>query len=137
MKQIFKKFSIAATISLALMALLVGLTSHQPVYADAKSDACQGVNLATGGGTAGCGTAAQSNGSVDKLLSTIINILSLVVGVIAVIMIIIGGMRFVLSGGDSNNTNSARNSIIYSIVGLVIVALAQVIVHFVLNRVQS
>lgn len=84
-----------------------------------------------------CESAQDPNGSVNRILTTIINVFSLVVGIIAVIMIIIGGIRFVLSGGDSNNVSAARNTIIYAIVGLVVVALAQVIVHFVLNRVQG
>ena len=84
-----------------------------------------------------CAASQDPNGSVNRILTTIINVFSLVVGIIAVIMIIIGGIRFVLSGGDSNNVSAARNTIIYAIVGLVVVALAQVIVHFVLNRVQG
>ncbi len=87
--------------------------------------------------TASCAAATNPNGSVNRLLTTVINIFSLVVGVIAVIMIIIGGIRFVLSGGDSANVTAARNSILYAIVGLVIVALAQVIVHFVLARIST
>jgi hypothetical protein len=74
---------------------------------------------------------------VNSLLVTIINVFSLVVGIIAVIMIIIGGIRFILSGGDSANVTSARNTILYAIVGLVVVALAQVIVHFVLTKVAT
>ena len=59
----------------------------------------------------------------------------LVVGVIAVIMIIIGGLRYITSGGDSNNTKGAKDTILYAIIGLVVVAMAQVIVKFVLNKV--
>ncbi len=48
-------------------------------------------------------------------------------------MIIINGLRFITSGGDSNAVSSAKKGILYAIVGLVIVALAQFIVRFVLN----
>ena len=81
-----------------------------------------------------CTTGKDASDSINKLLITIINVFSLVVGIIAVIMIIIGGIRFVLSGGDSANVSAARNTILYAIVGLIIVALAQVIVHFVLAQ---
>jgi hypothetical protein len=52
-------------------------------------------------------------------------------------MIIVAGFRFVVSGGDSSNVASAKNSIIYIIIGIVVVALAQIIVHFVLYNVSK
>jgi hypothetical protein len=56
---------------------------------------------------------------------------------VAVIMIIVGGLKYITSGGDSNNVSSAKSTIIYAIIGLVVVALAQFIVQFVLNKVTS
>jgi cytochrome bd-type quinol oxidase subunit 2 len=73
----------------------------------------------------------------QTLLNTVINIFSLVVGVIAVIMIIVGGLRYITSGGDSGKVSAAKTTIIYALVGLVIVALAQLIVHFVLSQASS
>jgi hypothetical protein len=49
-------------------------------------------------------------------------------------MIIWGGFKYITSGGDSNNVSGAKNTIIYAIIGLVIVALAQLIVHFVISQ---
>lgn len=74
---------------------------------------------------------------INDIIAVVINIFSLVVGVIAVIMIIIGGLKYITSGGDSGNVTSAKNTILYAIVGLVIVALAQFIVRFVLSRISS
>jgi hypothetical protein len=51
-------------------------------------------------------------------------------------MIVIGGLLYVIAAGDSTKTARARNTIIYALVGLIIVALAQVIVHFVLSNIQ-
>lgn len=87
--------------------------------------------------TASCPEATNSNDSVNKIITTVINIFSLIVGVVSVIMIIIGGLRYITSGGDSGNVTNAKNTILYAIVGLVIVALAQIIVHFVLSRVSN
>lgn len=87
---------------------------------------------------AGQCTAVASEGSTDKVndtVSLIINIFSWVVGVVAVIMIIVGGFKYITSGGDSGKITSAKNSIIYAIIGLVIVALAQIIVQFVLTKI--
>jgi hypothetical protein len=92
--------------------------------------ACQGL-----GAGSGSGCSKTSGSGLSSLVSDALNILSLIIGVAAVFMIVIGGFRFVVSGGDSNATASARNTIIYALVGLVVAAFAQFIVHFVLNRV--
>jgi hypothetical protein len=76
----------------------------------------------------------ESTERLNGLIKTIINIVSIVVGVVAVIMIVFGGLRYITSGGDSSNVSSAKNTIIYAIVGLVVVALAQFIVRFVLDK---
>ena len=73
----------------------------------------------------------------SDLLKRIINIISVIVGVIAVIMIIIGGFRYITSGGSSEKVTAAKNTLLYAIIGLVIVALAQVIVRFVLTKTTS
>ena len=70
----------------------------------------------------------------SNLLKRIINIISVVVGVVAVIMIIIGGFRYITSAGSSERVTAAKNTILYALIGLVIVALAQVIVRFVLTK---
>ena len=57
-----------------------------------------------------------------------------VVGIAAVVMIIIGGLRYVTSNGDSGQVGNAKNTILYAVVGLVVVALAQVIVRFVVAK---
>lgn len=66
------------------------------------------------------------------LIQRIINIFSIVVGAVSVIMIIIGGFRYIISGGDSTGVSGAKNTILYAIVGLVIVLFSQVLVRFVI-----
>lgn len=83
-----------------------------------------------------CGTEDPED-AVNTIITTVINIFSLVVGVISVVMIIIGGLKYITSGGDSGNVSGAKNTILYAIIGLVVVALAQVIVRFVLQRVTE
>jgi hypothetical protein len=75
--------------------------------------------------------------NVNKMITTIINIFSVLVGIVSVIMIIWGGFKYVTSGGDSGNVTSAKNTIIYAVIGLVVVALAQFIVQFVLEKVTG
>ena len=78
-----------------------------------------------------------NDNSIGRIASGIVNIFSLVVGAIAIIMIIYGGFRYITSGGDSGRVGNAKNTLIYAIVGLIIVALAQVIVHVILNRIGA
>ena len=79
----------------------------------------------------------EGTAKVNDLITTIVNIFSIIVGLISVVMIIYGGFRYVTSGGDSNNVSNAKNTIIYAIIGLVVVALAQFIVQFVLDKVTN
>lgn len=71
---------------------------------------------------------------VNEIIRQVINIFSVIVGVIAVIMIIVGGFRYITSGGDSTKVTGAKNTILYALIGLIIVALSQIIVKFVLNK---
>lgn len=87
--------------------------------------------------TTGACTTEDADDAVDNIITTVINVFSLVVGVISVIMIIIGGLKYITSSGDSGNVSGAKNTILYAIIGLVVVALAQVIVRFVLGRVAD
>jgi len=95
---------------------------------------CNGTELKLTG-TGNCtDITSESDTKMNTLIATIVNIFSIVVGIVAVIMIIIGGFKYITSSGDSSNISSAKNTIMYAIVGIVIAALAQVIVRFVLKR---
>jgi len=108
-----------------------------PSTAEIQNGLCAGANLDV---TTNCQSGISGQDATDKindLIADVINIFSLVVGVVSVFMIIIGGFKYITSGGDSNNVASAKNTILYAIIGLVIVALAQTIVRFILGRVVS
>ncbi len=122
---------IIITIS-ALLAMLVPVMTSAPTSAlfdNAKGQVCQGVTL----GGAGCGDPS----SLNTTIKNVINILSVIIGIAAVIMIMVGGFKYVASAGDSSKTGSARATIVSALVGLVIVAMAQFIVQFVLSRATS
>jgi len=119
---------------LIAMNLCLFVVPSAVVYAQAPTDAnktaiCEGIGF-TGGNC----DAAQGTTSVNNIVKEVIRILSIVVGVVSVIMIIIGGFKYITSTGDPAGVNGAKNTILYAIVGLVIVAFAQIIVNFVLNR---
>jgi hypothetical protein len=137
--------SLKNILTLIIISFFVAVGSFSLVSAQTKDELCRGANLtfneSGSGGDIKCSTDDQGNpvqggnvSSLNNLVTTIINIFSLVVGILAVIMIIWGGFRFITSGGDSTKVTSARNTIIYAIIGLVIVALAQTIAKFVLEK---
>lgn len=72
--------------------------------------------------------------TINDTIKLVIDILSFVVGVVAVIAIIVAGLQFITANGDASKVSKARMSIMYAVVGLVVVAIAQVIVRFVVNR---
>jgi cytochrome bd-type quinol oxidase subunit 2 len=101
--------------------------------------ACAGSNIqiTRDPGKNACKEINKDNGkTANSIVKTVINILTVVVGVLAVIMIIYAGFRYVTSGGNDDAVKGAKNTILYAIIGLVVVALAQIIVHFVLAKLK-
>ena len=125
MKRLFISLVAVLSLSSGVFAL-----APQTVLADAKSEVCRGVGATTGGGC------TDTSGSVKRIVSAIINVFSIIIGIVAVIMIMYGGFKYVTAAGDSNNITSAKNTIVYAIVGLVVAAISQFIVQFVLNAVD-
>ena len=117
----------------AVAVLASGIMMAQPslVLADAKGDICAGIGTADPATNGGCST---STAPVSNTLRNVINLLSIIAGVVTVIMIIIAGFKYVTSGGDSSKIGSAKTTLTYAIVGIVIVALSQAIVQFVLQK---
>lgn len=102
---------------------------------------CAGANLdysaLNSPGACSAASVETSNIQINNLVTSLISLLSWGIGVIAVFMIIVGGFKYITSGGDSTGVNAAKNTILYAIIGLVIVALAQVIVRFILSRITA
>ena len=123
--------------SIALMAALLlpafAFTGIANAQTEPSEGLCSGIGFADPNND-GCGTAEEGDEAVQTIIGTIVNILSIVVGAVSVIMIIVGGLRYITSSGDSGNVQAAKNTILYAIVGLIIVVFAQVIVRFVVNR---
>jgi hypothetical protein len=131
------KLLIVSFVSLFSMAAPLAMTAAVSAQ-DIRTDFCTGANSASGYNNA-C-DAATVDGAEDpvrKLLRTIVKYISIVVGGVSIIMIIIGGFKYITSGGDSSNVTGAKNTILYAIVGLIIVALAQIIVRFVLTTADT
>lgn len=91
--------------------------------------ACSDIGIEGG---AECGR--TNNLTVQGGVTSTVNTLLWIVGVASVIVIIVGGLRYVLSGGDPKNTAAAKDTILYASIGLVVALLAYGIVNFVLGQ---
>jgi hypothetical protein len=136
LKSIFVTLGALSVAFLPTLALVPASVSAATTTPDIYNNLCSGTNLDLTQSNTDCSSGA-SNSNLQSLLTKIINIFSVVVGIIAVIMIIVGGLRYITSGGDTGRVGAAKTTIIYALVGLVVVALAQLIVRFVLNQSQS
>ena len=73
------------------------------------------------------------NNDVD--IMKFVNLALWVAGIIAVIVVIIAGINYSLSSGDPSKTASAKNAILYSVIGLVIAASAIAITKYIIGKV--
>lgn len=98
------------------------------LVANAADNIKSGINKAGG---------ADNKMGFAGLLERVINILLFVVGAVAVLAIIIGGIRYVVSGGDPKAAAGAKDTILYAVIGLVVAFAAYAIVRFVVTRFTS
>lgn len=82
------------------------------------------------------GGSSASNTNVTTVIKTIINTLLFLVGAVAVVMIIIAGLRMVSSNGDASIIKTAKETILYAVIGLVVAILAWAIVEFIVTSIK-
>ncbi len=71
----------------------------------------------------------------NGIITLAVNILSIVVGIAAVLGIIAAGVKYLTSGSNPQEANTARELVIYAIVGLILAAAAQFLVRVVLQSI--
>ena len=111
--------------------LAFGVAAFVPVAPAANAAFDQGIN--DGAGAAQGKDQSGDLFGTDGIFRTITNVLLFIIGAISVIMLIIGGLRYTVSGGDSSAVTSAKNTILYAVVGIIVALLAYAIVNFVLG----
>lgn len=95
----------------------------------------ESVNLSIQGGV----DAARGSGQVADLFGqagvfqSITNMLLFVIGSISVIMLVVGGLRYVVSGGEASAVNAAKNTILYAIIGVIISLFSYAAIAFVIG----
>lgn len=119
---------------LALALSLASLAPTQFAAADVLDQACQGA----GANSSTCKSRSTTNPVVGSggVLTRVVDILGVVAGVMAIIVIIFGGIKYITSGGDPGKTANAKNTIIYGIIGLLVVIFARIMVGIVVSRIK-
>ena len=133
MNKSIKKFltTVIAAGAIILPVLAPAAANAQVSVANAV---CGGASLNASTNAQVCPTSDTTDTTLNNVIKTVINLFSLLVGFISVVMIIFGGFKYITSGGDGGKITSAKNTILYALIGLVIVAVAQVIVRVVLVK---
>jgi hypothetical protein len=67
-------------------------------------------------------------------ITSILNIVLGIMGAIAFLMLIIAGFRYTISQGDPGRVSEAKQMIVYTLVGLLVIALAATVVNFVIGK---
>lgn len=133
------KIKVLALAFVATITIGIATTSYASAAEETPAPAtgaCASAGDCIGRGvTSAGGTGSQAD--VGTIIKTIVNVLLFVLGAVSVVMIIIGGMKYTLSQGDSSSLTSAKNTILYSVIGLVVAIFAYGIVNFVLTQFSS
>lgn len=131
-----KKIKQLLSAALLIPTLVLGIGLFIPVpaaHASFNQGLADGANAAQGKDQQGDASTLFGNAGQGGIFRTITNVLLFLIGAISVIMLIIGGIRYVVSGGDSTAVQNAKNTILYAIVGVVVAILAYAVVNFVVS----
>lgn len=76
-------------------------------------------------------SALPSVNADQSFISNAIKLTFAVAGAIALLVITLAGLQYILSQGDPQKTAKAKNTILYAVIGLVLLLLSYTIVSFV------
>lgn len=86
------------------------------------------------GSTSEICSSADASSDVSNIVKTITDVMFFIIGALAVVMIIYSGIRYTTSAGNPAGVTAAKNSLTYSIVGLVVAILSYAIVNFIVSQ---
>lgn len=123
--------NVIAYISTALLVFM-GVSTQLSTNISAISVAEQCGGAGSGSNSTIC-QSGNAEENVADVIKKITNAAFFIVGALAVIMIIYSGIRYVTSAGNPTGVTAAKNSLMYSVIGLVVAILAYAIVSFVVD----
>lgn len=80
-----------------------------------------------------CGDSLPKTPADSTTLNTVFLIAFTIIGAIAFLFLVIGGLRYITAGGSPESIQKAKSQVLYSLIGLIITALAAAIVNFVIG----
>ena len=102
---------------------------HEPAYADAFGASCEKITDAKEKKLLGCD---DNKDSSNKVIQYIVGGVIGLAGSVALIFIILGGVRYMTANGDTTKIKKAKDTILYSAIGLIICALAFAITNWII-----
>lgn len=93
---------------------------------------CTGSNSTS----AACSTGGDPITGPGGAIAKVTTLIAYISGIAAIIVIIVGGVMYVLSNGDSSKVQAARDTVLYAVIGLVVVILARTIIVFVIGKIK-
>jgi hypothetical protein len=70
----------------------------------------------------------------DNTVKILLSDTFILIGALAFLMVVVSGLRYILARGSPERVTSAKNSLMYSLIGVIIAALAATIVNIVINN---
>ena len=142
-----KKLTVAGLVAVLAVAAVAAFVPASSVYAVEKDAIIAGGGGGGGGGNKAAGAAKSGFDEVNKTVGAsddlhgsvgvILNIVYSIIGIVAVVMVVIGGVSYATSQGDPGRLKKAKDTILYGIIGLVIVLMAFAITNFVLDALSK
>jgi len=136
MNKLVSKIAITVSAVAALLLPVLSPTLAGAAVPSIANNVCAGTSLDVNNAGIDC-TGASTNTTLQNATTTIVNLLSLLVGILSTIMLAFGAYFGVVSSGGSETGKRAKNAVLYALVGLVIVAIAQVVVRVVLGKANT
>jgi len=78
-----------------------------------------------------------SNMDANQVVTLVLNTLMWTVAALAIVFVVVGGIKYVTSGGDEKKVASAKNTILYAVIGLIVAILARVIIGVVISMITN
>lgn len=134
MKRIIYNILVFAT----FIVIATFLFNVPPVSASVLSDACsEGTVNPEGNNVTSGSSVCKSQGAdnpVNKTLGSLVTLISFIAGSVAVLIIIWAGFQFIIGNGDPAKIAKARQTILYAVIGLVVIISSNLIVQFVVSK---
>lgn len=73
-------------------------------------------------------------GTAQTVIGNVIKVVLGVIGTVALVMFVYGGISWMTAGGNPEQVNKAKNTLIWATLGLVLIFLSYAIVYFIISK---